>query len=236
MIFRCKILLSVLKSACDFITTNQINLGSQKTPEEINMPQKEYSAGMTKFSFWFSEFKKVVQLQDSGKSLDDIKQMNLAENIFSATTPKRASEIFNAVSTRIKSLDPTFYTVFNQSDIANQKIIVLIAIMETDSLFFDFVYEVYREKLIIGMAELADSDLSIFFKNKQLQSEKVAKWTDHTLKMLGTSYKSILTEAGAIDRSKGNRKILKPILDRSLEDCLVQNGMAVTLHALTGVR
>jgi len=76
----------------------------------------------------------------------------------------------------------------------------------------------------------------IFFKNKQLQSEKVAKWTDHTLKTLGTSYKTILTEAGVIDRSKGNRKILKPILDRSLEDCLVQNGMAVTLHALTGVR
>lgn len=200
------------------------------------MPQKEYSAGMTKLSFWFSEFKKMVQLQDRGKSLDDIKQMNQAENIFSATTPKRASQIFNAVSIRIKSLDPSFYSVFKQSDIANQKIIVLIAIMETDSLFFDFVYEVYREKLIIGMAELADSDFAIFFKNKQLQSEKVAKWTDHTLKTLGKSYKTILTEAGVIDRSKGNRKILKPILDRSLEDCLIQNGMAVTLHALTGVR
>ena len=200
------------------------------------MQKKEYSAGMTKFSFWFSEFKKMVQLQDRGKSLDDIKQMNLDENIFSVATPKRASEIFNAVSTRIKSLDPSFYSVFKQSDIANQKIIVLIAIMETDSLFFDFVYEVYREKLIIGMAELADSDFAIFFKNKQLQSEKVAKWTDHTLKTLGKSYKTILTEAGVIDRSKGNRKILKPILDRSLEDCLIQNGMAVTLHALTGVR
>lgn len=215
---------------------NPVKSPLDKIPEEINMQRKEYSAGMTKFSFWFSEFKKVVQLQDSGKSLDDIKQMNQAENIFSATTPKRASQIFNVVSSRIKSLDPSFYRVFKQSDIANQKIIVLIAIMETDSLFFDFVYEVYREKLIIGMVELADSDLSIFFKNKQLQSEKVAKWTDHTLKTLGKSYKTVLTEAGVIDRSKSNRKILKPILDRSLEDCLIKNGMAVTLHALTGVR
>lgn len=200
------------------------------------MERKEYSAGMVKLSFWFSEFRKVIQLLNSGKTLDEIKTMNLEENIFSAPTQARAIQIFNTVSTRVKGLDKSFYTLFDQSDISNQKIINLIAIMQSDSLFFDFVYEVYREKLIIGVDELADSDLGIFFKDKQLQSEKVAKWEDYTLKRLGNCYKTLLTEAGVIERATGNRKILKPILDRSLEECLIANGMELTLKALTGVR
>ena len=200
------------------------------------MERKKYSAGMVKLSFWFSEFRKMIKLLNSGETLPEIKKMNVEENIFSAPTEARAIQIFNTVSTRVKCLDQSFYTLFEQSDILNQKIITLIAVMESDSLFFDFVYEVYREKLIIGDDELADSDFSIFFKNKQLQSEKVAKWTDATLNNLKKAYKTILMEAGVLERSKGSRKITKPILDKSLEDCLKANGMEITLRALMGVR
>jgi hypothetical protein len=200
------------------------------------MGRKEYSAGMVKLSFWFSEFRKVIKLLNNGKTLPEIKKMNLEENIFSAPTEARSIQIFNTVSNRVKCLDYSFYTLFEQSDILNQKIITLVAVMESDSLFFDFVYEVYREKLIIGVDELADSDFGIFFKNKQLQSEKVNKWTDATFNNLKKAYKTILMEAGLIDQSKGSRKILKPILDKSLEDCLKANGMEIALHALTGVR
>ena len=200
------------------------------------MKRKEYSAGMVKLSFWFAEFRKVIELLSSGKTLPEIKQMNVQENIFSAPTQARAIQIFNTVSTRVKGLDSSFYAVFAKSDISTQKFIALIAVMQTDSLFFDFVYEVYREKLILGIDELADSDVGIFFKNKQLQSEKVAKWTDYTLKRLGTCYKTMLMEAGLIDQGTGTRKILKPILDKALEECMKVNGMETTLRALTGVR
>ncbi|MGF9913339.1 DUF1819 family protein [Paenibacillus ehimensis] len=200
------------------------------------MRKQEYSAGMVKLSFWFSDFRKVINLINQGKSLKEIKLLNIEENLFAAPTQDRAIQIFNTVSNRVKSLDQSFYSLFEQSDIATQKIINLIAIMMTDSLFFDFVYEVYREKLILGSDELDDSDIRIFFKNKQLQSEKVAKWTDYTLKRLGTCYKTMLMEAGLTGRSTGNRKILKPILDMKLEQCLKDNGMKLILHALTGVR
>ena len=200
------------------------------------MKRKEYSAGMVKLSFWFAEFRKVIQLLNSGKTLLKIKNMNVEENIFSAPTQARAIQIFNTISTRVKSLDQSFYTLFERSDISNQKVIALIAVMQSDSLFFDFIYEVYREKLIIGMNELADSDFGVFFKDKQIQSEKVAKWQDYTLQRLGSCYKTMLMEAGLIDKKVGTRNILKPIIDRALEDCLKKNGMEVILHALTGVR
>ncbi|MEA1959788.1 MAG: DUF1819 family protein [Bacillota bacterium] len=200
------------------------------------MQRKEYSAGMVKLSFWFSEFRKVIGLLNSGKTLTEIKALNIEENIFSAPTQARAIQTFNTVSSRIIGLDPSLYQLFEHCDLSMQKLITLIAIMQTDSLFFDFVYEVYREKLIIGSDELADSDIRIFFKDKQLQSQKVAKWTDNTLKRLGICYKTMLMKADLTDRSSGNRKILKPILDKALEECLRSNGMDLVIHALTGVR
>lgn len=199
------------------------------------MGRKEYSAGMVKLSFWFSEFRKVIQLLNTGKTMEEIKIMNIEENIFAAPTTARAVQIFNTVSTRIKSLDESFHKLFVKSDIATQKIIALIAVMKIDSLFFDFVYEVYREKLIIGSNRLSDSDIRIFFKDKQLQSEKVAIWTDYTLKRLGICYKTILMEAGVIDRASGDRELLKPILDIALEKCIKDHGMELFARALTGV-
>jgi hypothetical protein len=168
--------------------------------------------------------------------MKEIKEMIQRENLFMASSKARSTMIFSTVSRRIKSLPKDFYPVFELSDISNQKIIVLIAIMLSDALFFDFMHEVYREKLIIGVEELKDSDITIFFKNKQIQDEKVAGWKDETLKRLGASYKNVLMEAGLIGQSKGSRKILKPILDKRLEDCLKDNDLLVVLNALTGVR
>ena len=57
--------------------------------------------------------------------------------------------------------------------------------MAYDTLFFDFVYEVIREKMIVGSNELTDSDVRVFFKDKQQQNEKVAGWTGRNLGSLG---------------------------------------------------
>ena len=200
------------------------------------MERQEYSAGAVKRSFWFSEFRKVIMLLNSGKTFDEIKALNLHDNIFSAPTEARSIQIYNGVINRVKSLDEPFYRLFEKSDVSTQKIIALIAVMKTDSLFFDFVYEVFREKLIIGNTQLTDADVRVFFKNKQVQSEKVAAWTDYTLHRLGTCYKTMLMEAGLIDRASGERELLKPILDESLVRCLKDHDMQLYINALTGVR
>lgn len=178
----------------------------------------------------------MIQLLNEGRSWDEIKRLSLDENLFGAPTNARAKQILTTVSDRVKSLDEGFYKLFEDSDISTQKIIALIAIMNTDTLFFDFVYEVYREKLIIGSDTLTDSDLGVFFKNKQVQSDKVGGWTDYTLKRLGACYKTLLMEAGMIGRAFGERTLMKPILDIGLERRLKDTGLELVLKALTGVR
>lgn len=129
-------------------------------------------------SFWFMEFRKVVELLASCNTLEEIKEMNKNENIFGAPTVTRANQIFVTVSGRIKTLDKSFVEVFQRSDVAMQKIFVLVSSLAYDSLFFEFVYEVIREKLILGADTLTDSDIRIFFKDKSLQDERVAKRTE----------------------------------------------------------
>ena len=200
------------------------------------MKRKGYSAGAVKMSFWFVEFRKVVDLLDQGKSIDEIRTLALNENLFAAPTALRASQIYSTVTGRIKSLGQSFVPLFQRSDLATQKLFALVAAMAYDTLFFDFVYEVIREKMILGSNELMDRDVRVFFKDKQQQNEKVAGWTDATLVRLGKCYKAMLYEAGVIDKAKAARTILRPILDPELVRWLEQNNMGVYVKALAGVR
>ena len=202
------------------------------------MKRNKYSAGAVKFSFWFLEFRKEVQMLSSGKSFDEIKKLNEEENIFGASTPARAKMICSTVTARIKSLDESFYNLFMESDVSTQKLFALAGTLAHDTLFFDFVYEVVREKLIIGSNILIDADFSIFFKNKQEQYEEVEKLTEATIKRLARSYKTMLFEAGLLDDNNraSERKILKPILDPVLKHWLDDYGYGQIAKALEGIR
>ena len=200
------------------------------------MRRKEYSAGAVKHSFWFMEFRKEVKLLDDGKSFEDIRELCKTENIFASATPERAAQTYNTVTARIKVLGDSFYQIFLDGDIATQKLFALSAMMAYDTLFFDFVYEVIREKMIIGSNEYTQGDLNIFFKDKQLQSEKMAGWTEATLRRLSRNYKTYLFEAGLTDKGKDIRKIYKPLLEPDMERWLINHDMEQIVKALSGVR
>ena len=101
-----------------------------------------------------------------------------------------------------------------------------------------FMYEVVREKMIIGTSVLTDADIRIFFKDKQAQDENVAIWTDQTLVRLGKSYKTHLFEAGLLDDNMRaeERKILKPILDPVFKHWLEDYGYGQVAKAMEGIR
>ena len=198
--------------------------------------KKDYSAGAVKHAFWFMEFRKVVTLRYEGRTWEEIKKASEEENLFGAPTPARAKQIWNTVSARTKALDDSFYPIFMNSDLAAQKLYTLVAVMANDTLFAEFVYEIIREKMIIGINEYSPSDIRLFFKHKQEQSEKAAGWTDQTLERLGQSYRNFLYEAGMTDNGREIRKILKPILDPEMERWLVDQHMDYYLKALKGVR
>ncbi len=202
------------------------------------MNRNKYSAGAVKLALWFMEFRKEVQLLVQGRSFEDIKKLSTEENIFGASTPARASKIYNTITARIKSLDSSFYPLFAESDVSSQKLYALAGCMAQDTLFFDFMYEVVREKMIIGTNVLTDADIRIFLREKRAQDETVAQWTEQTLERLGKAYKTYLFEAGVLDgeKYKSERAILKPILDPVLKHWLEDYGYGQVAKAMEGIR
>lgn len=202
------------------------------------MVRKEYSAGAVKLSFWFLEFKKAVQLFYEGKTKEDIKQLSINDNIFATSTKERAKQISLTVTARVQSLDESFYQLFLNSDATTQKLFNLAAVMASDTLFFDFMYEVIRDKFILGDDKLTDSDIRIFFKHKQEQSSKVAGWTDATFDRLGRCYKAMLYETGLATKKKGGmpQTLYKPVLDITLQKWLETHDMELIAKAIMGAR
>lgn len=198
------------------------------------MKEKKYSAGAVKHCFWFTEFRKAVELRAERKTWNEIGELAENNNIFGAPTPLRSRQILNTVSRRVKALDESFYPVFQSSDATAQKLIVLIAVMASDRLFAEFVYEVVREKMFMGIYELTDSDIRKFFSAKQEQDTRVAKWSELTFKRLLSVYKVILHDAGLLDGTRSPMKIIRPLPSPELENWLIGNKMRLYLRAITG--
>lgn len=199
------------------------------------MERKEYSAGAVKLSLWFLEFRQMIELLSQGRSLAEIKALNEDENIFGISSPARRKQVFTTVSGRLAALGEGIYPVFMSCDLANQKLICLAAFMAHDTLFFDFVYEVIRIKLMTGENQYTDSDLRSFFNAKQMQSAKAAKWTEATFNRLGRTYKNALAASGLTDKGVKARRIFPPFVDERLADWLKANGFRPILAAIIGV-
>lgn len=199
------------------------------------MVEKAYSAGLVSQSFWFVEMKKVIKLIDSGKNEEDIKKICIDENLFGAAKEYRAKRMYGYIWNRTKKLDKALIDLFCTSDLATQKIINLIAILRSDRLFFEFMFEVYREKKILGVPVMEDIDVNVFFKNKEIQSEDIAAWTDGTKRRLRSIYFNYLTDANLLTVVNKKKTITPPILDIALEHYLEACGESVIIKAITGV-
>lgn len=184
------------------------------------------------------EFKKTVKLLNDGKTFDEIKEMSVNDNLYGAVTPARSRNIYSKTVSRIKSLDSSFIPMFCESDLSTQKLITLTAVMAEETLFLDYMYEIFREKMIIGSNEISRTDMRVFFKEKANQSDIVAKWTDDTFKRLEGTYLGYLFESGLIDDKKRaeKRKIIKPILDYNFKNWLDLYGYEIIAKILEGER
>ena len=199
------------------------------------MKDQKYSAGLISQSFWFVETKMIIRLVCEGKPELEIKRLCMDENLFGAAKDYRANRMYGYIWNRVNYLDEKLVQLFRESDLSTQKLITLIAILRSDRLFFEFVYEVYREKILLGVPVLEDRDVNIFFGNKELQDDIISKWTDATKKRLRSCYFNFLADANLITSTKKAKRITPPILDASVERYLNMIGDSAIVKAITGV-
>lgn len=194
----------------------------------------EYSAGMTSRPFWYIESKKTAKYMLEGLNKEAIRKIIVDENIYQAPSQERADHMFNSIYRRLNSLDIFLLGKITSLDVLTSKMLLMFATMKTDRLFFEFMYEVFREKILLGDFLLKDRDINVFFNNKRTQSDVISKWTDNTIRKMKSSYIRILFEVGLISSSSEERKITLISLDYKICEYIKENGMAAYLYSIMG--
>lgn len=194
----------------------------------------KYNTSLTNSSFWFLESKKVAELILEGYSKKDILELAITDNIFQVESENRIKKITNNVYKRLNSFPKEVLEYFIRADANSAKIFVLISILKVDKLFFEFMYEVFKEHIILGDLTLKDKDFIMFFDNKEYKSDVISKWSDETIKRLERSYVTMLSEAGILDISNNEKKITVPFFDLKFRDILIDNDFGTYLYSITG--
>ena len=196
----------------------------------------EYSAGNNSNLLWFVETKETIRmLQDA--DFEAVKEKIIRENLYQQKAENRRARQFNCIYKRISALPEPLQREIVKSDLQTAKLIVLISVMLTDRLFFELVYEVYREKLRYAEEEVKESDINIFFQAKADQNEKIAQWSEVGVRKLKQTYLKYMQEAGLLKSGEKDSKIVsKPYIEDRLRQELMANHMEKYLYALTGER
>lgn len=195
----------------------------------------EYKSTIKSRPYLYKETKKAISLINKGLDVDGIKGKSLEDNIFQLESEARKKEVASIITSRIKVLDSYILNKIENSNIETSKILVLYAIAKTDRLFFEFLNEVYKEKIVLKDFYIRDKDFSVFFQSKKEQSEKVASWSEYTFKKLKQVYIRILFESGLIGNQKGDREIVVPIIDSDVKEYLYEIGSKPYADAILGI-
>ena len=195
----------------------------------------DYSASLTGEPYLYFEMKQVAKLRLEGLDEKEIREKVNNENLFQYETNKSGNKRISATLKRTASLDDVLLDFLVNGSLNTSKQVALISIMKTNRLFFEFMKEVYCEKIIVREMIFENKDFSRFFVNKAEQSEKVASWQDYTLNKLRQVYLRILFEAGLL-KSLKNKEIVLPMIEEELANHLKNMGEEHYIKAMTGGR
>lgn len=186
--------------------------------------------------YLYLELKKASGLVLLGFSKEEIKAKAIEENIFALKTESRKREIASTVINRIEVLDDYILNKIAHGNLQTSKQLALYSILKTDRLFFEFMQEVYREKILLKDVLITDKDFNVFFRRKAEQSDQVAGWKDYTFYKLKQVYKRVLFEAGFIRHSKKEVEIIPQMMEQEVANHLKSIGDTPYLEAMLGER
>lgn len=194
----------------------------------------EYSTAMTCQMFWLNETRKTAELLLAGNTKSEIKELAFQENLFQVRTKERTRRIFGATIRRLENLPDRLIYAIAKDDIETAKLLVLISIMKTDVLFFEFMREACRLAIIIGEKRVTDRVVNTFFDAKKTQSDIIAGWSEESIRRLKQCYPKMLFEAGILSGVTGERNIKIPYIDYRVRKLIGDNQLTTYLNAITG--
>jgi len=178
--------------------------------------------------------KKASMLVLGGYDLEEIREKAIKDNIFMMNSESRKKQITSNIIKRLEILDDYLIQKIAYGDLDTSKQIVFYSILKTDRLFFEFIQEVYKEKINLKNNIITDKDFNLFFHIKKEQSEQINSWTEQTIKKLIQIYKYILVESNLAERRKKDIYVTRPLMDIELVDYLKNKGDTIYVESMLG--
>jgi hypothetical protein len=198
------------------------------------MNRKPYSSAIKKTPFKYPIAKKIAKLMLEGLDRTEIYNECFNKSYIEIESEERRREITNVVYGRLCSLDDYLLSEFYNGDIATSKFLLVYAIAKTDTLFFDFLFEVYREALLGDRNYLSIDDFDNFFVAKKQSDFIIAKWGNFTLECLTKGYRNILVDSGLGIRERKTIKVEKVMIHPAVEEYIASIGDNEYLKAMFG--
>lgn len=198
------------------------------------MNKKPYSSAIKKTPFKYVVSKKIAKLMLDGADRNEIFKKCFDENFIEIDSLQRRKEVTNVVYERLLCLDKFLLQNFYDGDVNTSKFILVYAIAKQDSLFFDFMFEVYRDALLSDSKYISIDDFDIFFASKKQTDLIVSKWGNFTIDQLSKGYRNILVESGFGVRVKRNIRVNKAMIHPAIQEHIALIGDTEYLQALLG--
>lgn len=198
------------------------------------MNKKPYSSAIKKTPFKYTIAKKVAKLILDGLDRNEVFDKCFNDNYIEIDSIQRRKEITNVVYERLIQLDKYLLRQFYDGDVITSKFILVYAIAKSDSLFFDFLFEVYRDVLFSEKKYISIDDFETFFESKKESDAIVSTWGHFTIDQLAKGYRNILVESGLGYRVKRNIAVEKAMIHPDVEEHIRLINDKEYLQALLG--
>lgn len=196
----------------------------------------DYSAKTTGENFLYVETKTLATHLLNGEDFDLLKRRNIDENLIMYKKEKAIARVNAPIFRRLKFLqDKGIIKDFVYEDIATSKYILLYAVMKTDDLVKDFVFEVYRKKILEEVDYIEKRDIENWYQDKMMMSETLKRVTVATENKLKQVIMRILQDANLVNKEKDGFKIIRPSLKTIFIDLLDSKGDISYAKAIGGL-
>ncbi|MFZ2573604.1 MAG: DUF1819 family protein [Trichococcus flocculiformis] len=194
----------------------------------------KYRTALMNRPFMNIESKRIAEMMLQGKSEEERRYEAVELNAIQMPSLDRRKTSYKEISHRLSFLDDFLLEKFMNSDADTAKAILAYAILQADQLYYEFMREIYLEKILLLQKDLAKKEVINFLYKKAEQSEVVAKWADNTKERLAVGFIQMMRESGFILSNHVEHQVKRPFINQSVGEYLRKNGIKPIVEIMLG--
>lgn len=169
----------------------------------MNIIKSPYTAAITRCSFLFYEFCRVLPLMMTADANSQLKREIEENNVMQVNSRKTRVTFMREFRRRFNAVPAVFWEAWQRWGERGQRAGLLYAILKTYKLVFDFHFNVAVRHWNSVERSVFKSDVMMALNEIASCDEFVDSWTEKTKERCATAYLTILRQAGMLDEKTG---------------------------------